>query len=164
MNYSRPHLLYIDNIRRELKNSSDRLNDTGDKFIKPKSNWDKMAEIKLTDIEEKTLLEFIELISKHSELSVEWFRIFLSKGKGKQRKKILSEQDQVYSKLEKISDSIVALEAYNQLKGRKDGIFEWWNLLLGSLEGDVADQISDIADEVFNNSVKKLCLLTGFPL
>lgn len=156
MNYNRPYFRYIDNMRRELNRSSAQLTDGVNRLNKPKSSWDKMAEIKLTEVEERTLFEILDLSGSYMELTGKWLGIFMDKGKSKQRKKLLEQRDEVSDKLQKASDVLVASEAINQVNGRKVGVFDWWNLLQTNFQQDGVEELFEIADEIFTKSIKKL--------
>ncbi|HCG6869755.1 TPA: hypothetical protein NJ279_004662 [Vibrio parahaemolyticus] len=156
INHSRPYLRYVDNIRRELNKASTQYRQAPNRSKSSLSVWDRMARIEITDVEEKSLFEILELSTLYMELSGEIISLIMVKGSAKKRKKLSAEREELYQKLQESSDVLVASEIMNQLKGRSTGVFHWWRLLQSILDKEGITELSGIADDIFSKSFEKI--------
>ncbi|MDW3057880.1 MULTISPECIES: hypothetical protein [Vibrio] len=156
INHSRPYLRYVDNIRRELSKASAQYRQSPNKSKASLSAWDKMSRIELTDVEEKSLFDIIELSTSYIDLSCEIISLIMVKGSSKKRKKLNAKREEVHQRLQEASDVLVASEMLNQMNGRSSGVFDWWKLLQSILDKEGVTELQEIADDVFAMSFKKI--------
>jgi hypothetical protein len=169
INHSRPYLKYIDNIRRENEKAAARYQSNKTTTIAEKSYdkrkrttfWDKMAAINLSEFEEQRIFLLFDLVAKYYDTSAESISLILENGKQKRKKALKEQVNEIYEELVHVGEKIVASELAAQMKGRKQGVFDWLNLLKPKLLRDGAYDFWDLVNnhvfkDAFSNVEAKL--------
>lgn len=164
INHSRPYLLYIDNLRRENNKavarhkSIENKRNTGLINNKPKRTtfWDKMAAIKLSEIEEQKLFELLEISARYFDAEAKLLSLTFKKGVGEKKKSLQLKINNAYRELVHIGEQIILLEIESQIKGREKGLIHWWELLETKIRRDGASDFWELVNnhvlrEAFSN-------------
>lgn len=163
INHNRPYLKYIDNLKREMgkaESSPRKIPSFPRKYkvTKNPSYIKKLDSISLLEIELDRIDEIMDLLTEDASLFIELLstmRLGGKKNKRKRntrRKKIEQIQSEIQRKMVSLSIELMASDLEQSSKGRKEGVFDWFNALGELMWNNGAEMGWETLDSIFTEA------------